>query len=224
MVYIWGRRNEHVRMSFLGLFPFNAPYLPWVLFAFSLILGNSATVDLIGIAVGHIYFYFDDIFPEVARIRGWAPKRYLRLSTYLPAQDEIQVDTAAPIGNRLGGPAAGVPPPEREDGQRPLVPPAQVDENNNNELVDEGRRQVPDTPPLQVDQDEQQEEKDDMVTTTTQPESLDEEERGGGGGGEGRPLSSAPSNMEEERLSEQHSFENQGIRQRNVMNSEADET
>ena len=27
MVYVWGRRNEGVRMSFLGLFPFTAPYL-----------------------------------------------------------------------------------------------------------------------------------------------------------------------------------------------------
>ena len=26
MVYVWGRRNEDVRMSFLGFFTFNAPY------------------------------------------------------------------------------------------------------------------------------------------------------------------------------------------------------
>ena len=32
MVYVWGRRNEDVRMSFMGLFPFTAPYLPWVFF------------------------------------------------------------------------------------------------------------------------------------------------------------------------------------------------
>ena len=27
MAYVWGRRNEHVRMSFLGFITFNAPYL-----------------------------------------------------------------------------------------------------------------------------------------------------------------------------------------------------
>ncbi|RLN74880.1 hypothetical protein BBJ28_00005288 [Nothophytophthora sp. Chile5] len=59
MVYLWGRRNEHVRMSFLGLFPFTAPYLPWVLFSFSILLGNSATTDLIGIIVGHIYYFLE---------------------------------------------------------------------------------------------------------------------------------------------------------------------
>ena len=51
MVYVWGRRNDAVRMSFLGLFPFTAPYLPWVLLAFSVLLGNPATTDLVGIAV-----------------------------------------------------------------------------------------------------------------------------------------------------------------------------
>jgi Derlin-2/3 len=55
MVYVWGRRNESVRMSFLGVFQFNAPYLPWVLLAFSVLIGNTYVVDTIGIAVGHIY-------------------------------------------------------------------------------------------------------------------------------------------------------------------------
>merc|ERR1711971_874532 len=30
MTYVWGRRNEDVKMSFLGFLQFNAPYLPWV--------------------------------------------------------------------------------------------------------------------------------------------------------------------------------------------------
>ena len=49
MVYVWGRRNESVNMSFLGLFHFNAPWLPWVLLAFSFLLGSSPVVDLLGI-------------------------------------------------------------------------------------------------------------------------------------------------------------------------------
>ena len=40
VVYIWSRRNPHMRMSFLGLFTFNAPYLPWVLMGFGLMLVN----------------------------------------------------------------------------------------------------------------------------------------------------------------------------------------
>ena len=41
MVYVWARRNEDVRMSFLGLFTFRAPLLPGVLLGFSVLLGNS---------------------------------------------------------------------------------------------------------------------------------------------------------------------------------------
>lgn len=102
MVYVWGRRNEHVRMSFLGLFPFTAPYLPWVLFSFSILLGNSATTDLIGIIVGHMYYFLEgtnlhmsdcaewvtltndvsalmsiDVYPRIASIRGWKTQRPL---------------------------------------------------------------------------------------------------------------------------------------------------
>jgi len=48
LVYVWSRRNPYVRMNFFGLFSFQAPYLPWVLLGFSLLLGNSVIVDLMG--------------------------------------------------------------------------------------------------------------------------------------------------------------------------------
>jgi Derlin-2/3 len=51
-------------MNFFGLLTFNAPYLPWVLLAFSLLLGNSISVDLLGMAVGYIYYFLEDIFPH----------------------------------------------------------------------------------------------------------------------------------------------------------------
>lgn len=64
LVYVWSRRNPYVRMNFFGLMNFQAPYLPWVLLGFSLLLGNSVIVDLMGIAVGHIYYFLEDIFPQ----------------------------------------------------------------------------------------------------------------------------------------------------------------
>jgi Derlin-2/3 len=65
MVYVWGYRNENQQMSFLGLFNFTAPYLPWVLLGFSVLLGSSPVVDLLGIAVGHVYYFFADVYPLV---------------------------------------------------------------------------------------------------------------------------------------------------------------
>ncbi|KAJ1622874.1 Der1-like family-domain-containing protein [Pavlovales sp. CCMP2436] len=70
MVYVWARRNDSVRMSFLGLFQFTAPYLPWVLLSFSVLIGNTYTVDTIGIAVGHVYFFLEDIYPRMPAARG----------------------------------------------------------------------------------------------------------------------------------------------------------
>lgn len=52
MVYVWGRRHQYVHMSFLGIFTFTAPYLPWVLLAFSVMLGSSPKVDLLGMVAG----------------------------------------------------------------------------------------------------------------------------------------------------------------------------
>ncbi len=81
MVYVWGRRNEHVRLTFLNLFPFTAPYLPWVLLAFSVVLGNPATVDVIGIVVGHTYHFLAYTYPLVAEARGWPPRYRTLLRT-----------------------------------------------------------------------------------------------------------------------------------------------
>ena len=52
LVYVWGRRHQYVQMSMMGLFNFTAPYLPWVLLGFSVLLGNSPVTDLLGMMAG----------------------------------------------------------------------------------------------------------------------------------------------------------------------------
>jgi Derlin-2/3 len=71
MVYLWGRRNPAERLSFLWIFSFTAPYLPWVLLGFSMLLGHPVDVDAIGIIAGHLYFFLKDVYPAVAKSRGW---------------------------------------------------------------------------------------------------------------------------------------------------------
>mmetsp|Transcript_21539 Transcript_21539/g.33032 ORF Transcript_21539/g.33032 Transcript_21539/m.33032 type:complete len:109 (-) Transcript_21539:339-665(-) len=68
---------------FLGLFPFQAPFLPWVMLAFSALLGNPATTDLVGIAVGHTYYYFEYVWPVLADLRGWRPTHFLRAPSFV---------------------------------------------------------------------------------------------------------------------------------------------
>lgn len=45
---------------------FKAPFLPWVLLAFSFVLHNTIPKDEIcGIVVGHIFYFFSDVFPPM---------------------------------------------------------------------------------------------------------------------------------------------------------------
>eukprot|EP00117_Sycon_ciliatum_P021860 scpid96677/ scgid3961/ Derlin-2; Degradation in endoplasmic reticulum protein 2; Der1-like protein 2; F-LAN-1; F-LANa &gt; Derlin-2; Degradation in endoplasmic reticulum protein 2; Der1-like protein 2 len=64
LVYIWGQRNRFVRMNFLFI-TFRAPQLPWVLLGFSFVLGSVFWVDVLGIAVGHVYYFLADVFPRM---------------------------------------------------------------------------------------------------------------------------------------------------------------
>ncbi|KAJ3364016.1 Derlin-2 [Allomyces javanicus] len=77
LVYIWSRRNPFVRMSFLGVMEFTAPYLPWVLVVFSVVMHGTVPIgDLAGIAIGHVYWYFDDIYPRLREVQArstWRP-------------------------------------------------------------------------------------------------------------------------------------------------------
>jgi Derlin-2/3 len=133
MVYLWARAPEqrHVRMSLLGLFPFNAPYLPWVLLLFSLFIGNPIETDFLGIIVGHIYYFFDQVYPRVAVMRGWTMKKIIVTPTILHficgSQNEIrdvvgiiQVEEEEPLLNNV------------------------INQNNNDEINDNNRDDVND--------------------------------------------------------------------------------
>ncbi|KAF9915289.1 hypothetical protein BX616_006502 [Lobosporangium transversale] len=81
LVYIWSRRNPSIPLNFLGLFVFTAPYLPWVLLGFTLLLNSHfPTGDLMGIAVGHIYYFFEDVWPKELASGG---RRYLQTPSFL---------------------------------------------------------------------------------------------------------------------------------------------
>ena len=45
---------------------FTAPYLPWVLMAFSLVMHGIVPKDEIcGVVVGHVYYFFTDVYPSL---------------------------------------------------------------------------------------------------------------------------------------------------------------
>ncbi|KAJ1340523.1 hypothetical protein BSLG_004617 [Batrachochytrium salamandrivorans] len=74
LTYIWSRRNPSTRINFLGLFNFDAPYLPWVLIGFTLVLhGVTPWADFVGLAAGHAYYYLEDVYPDLRGSHGHRP-------------------------------------------------------------------------------------------------------------------------------------------------------
>jgi len=62
MTYVWGRRNPSTRMTVL-FFTVRAPYVPWVLCGLSVFVGWNISDHLMGIVAGHVYYFFEDIYP-----------------------------------------------------------------------------------------------------------------------------------------------------------------
>ncbi|KAK6953217.1 hypothetical protein Daesc_005517 [Daldinia eschscholtzii] len=53
-------------LSFLGLLVFTAPYLPWVLMGFSLVMHGTVPKDeIMGVVIGHIWYFFSDVYPPM---------------------------------------------------------------------------------------------------------------------------------------------------------------
>ena len=50
----------------MGVFAFSAPYLPWVLMAFSLCMHGTIPKDeILGSVVGHVWYFFADVWPSL---------------------------------------------------------------------------------------------------------------------------------------------------------------
>jgi Derlin-2/3 len=67
LVYLWSRLNPSVRLSLFGVVTITAPYLPYALVMLSWALAsswNAVIGDLLGIIVGHVWYFFNRIWKE----------------------------------------------------------------------------------------------------------------------------------------------------------------
>jgi hypothetical protein len=63
IIYIWSRKNPDQQMSFMFGIRFQSFYLPWVLMGFNLLMGGFPLTELLGVLVGHVYFFLDSVYP-----------------------------------------------------------------------------------------------------------------------------------------------------------------
>jgi len=63
IVYVWSRKNPNNQMNLMGMFNFESIYFPWVLIGFRLLMGGSPMAELMGVLVGHIFYFLNDLYP-----------------------------------------------------------------------------------------------------------------------------------------------------------------
>jgi Derlin-1 len=63
VLYVWCQFNKDTIVSFWFGTQFKAIYLPWILVAFNMILRGGGINELIGILVGHAYYFMAFQYP-----------------------------------------------------------------------------------------------------------------------------------------------------------------
>jgi Derlin-1 len=64
VLYVWCQLNREMIVTFWFGSRFKAMYLPWVLFAFNVMLTNGGMLSLFGILIGHLYFFLKFTYPQ----------------------------------------------------------------------------------------------------------------------------------------------------------------
>lgn len=64
VLYVWCQLNKDTIVNFWFGTQFKAMYLPWVLLAFNMILSNGGMFSVVGIVVGHLYFFLKFKYPQ----------------------------------------------------------------------------------------------------------------------------------------------------------------
>ena len=64
VMYVWCQLNRDTIVSFWFGTQFKAMYLPWVLVGFNMIIRGGGFTELLGIAVGHLYFFLMFKYPQ----------------------------------------------------------------------------------------------------------------------------------------------------------------
>ena len=65
VLYVWCRRNPHEQLSIFGVLTVSAPYLPYLFILISLTMKQPVQDELLGIVVGHTFWFVTDVAPKI---------------------------------------------------------------------------------------------------------------------------------------------------------------
>lgn len=64
LLYLWSRENPNANTSIMGMIKMKAFYLPWGMMALEALMGGSVVPDLLGVVVGHLYYFLTVLHPR----------------------------------------------------------------------------------------------------------------------------------------------------------------
>lgn len=107
ILYVWSRREPTAQLSMFGV-RFKSVYLPWAYVAIRMIMGGSITQPLLGIAVGHLYYFLVEVMPVSHNYRLIFTPRFCstaiaKMTGLMPMNN---AGAAFPAPNRPAAPAA----------------------------------------------------------------------------------------------------------------------
>jgi len=125
VLYIWCNLNGNQIVNFWFGTQFQAKYLPWVLFGFNMIISGGGMSELMGILIGHFYFFLMYQYPQQYGGRPLLSTPSF-LESYFPPRQGGQGGFGIPPAFRQpaaaaagAGPQGGqAPPPQRPAGHR----------------------------------------------------------------------------------------------------------
>ncbi|KAK9830886.1 hypothetical protein WJX81_001804 [Elliptochloris bilobata] len=82
LVYLWSRAYPSANVSFMGVVTLQAFYLPLVFVVLSLCMGGDWLGELMGVLVGHLYYFLTELHPaaggrELLRTPNWLKRQVL---------------------------------------------------------------------------------------------------------------------------------------------------
>jgi len=97
VLYIWSRKDPYAEVSFWG-FGFKAWHFPFVLLGFGILIGASPVLDIVGILVGHLFYYLEAVVPQMWGVQLIKTPEFLYRLT-----EQGQIRQPAPFWAQAGG-------------------------------------------------------------------------------------------------------------------------
>lgn len=98
IVYIWGREFPNARINIYGVVSLKGFYLPWAMLALDLIFGDPLMPDILGMVVGHLYYFLTVLHPLaggkfILKTPFWMYPSYIYLYIHMHTNVYICIQT-----------------------------------------------------------------------------------------------------------------------------------